>query len=274
MKFKAAIIQTNTPNDIAAARLQTSQLVTDAAKNGAQFIATPEGTNLLERNKTRFKEICPFENDKGEIEFYGDLARKNKVQLLIGSILLQTKEGKAYNRSCLFNAQGELIAQYDKIHLFDVDLGNGQELRESDNFRPGYKAIVAPTEYGEIGLSVCYDVRFAHLYRGLAQRGAQILTIPAAFTVPTGKAHWEVLLRARAIENGAYVIAPAQGGKHKDGRETYGHSMIINPWGEIIAHMNNDATGFAIAEIDLDQVHDARRKIPAWNLNRGFDFND
>lgn len=274
MKLKTAIIQTNTPNDINAAFEHVAQLIERAANDGAQFIATPEGTNLLERDREKFKASCPFEADGAALRGFAELAKKHKVHLLIGSALLQSDNGKAFNRSILFNPNGEIIAQYDKIHLFDVDLGKGQELRESNNFRAGDKAIIAETELAKVGLSICYDIRFPHLYRGLAQRGAQIITIPAAFTVPTGRAHWEILLRARAIETGAYIIAPAQGGLHKDGRETFGHSMIINPWGEIIAHIENDAPDFAIAEIDLNEVHEARRKIPAWNLNREFDFND
>lgn len=274
MKLKTAIIQTNTPNEINAAFENVAQLIDRAANEGAQFIATPEGTNLLERDREKFKAICPFETEEAALNGFAELAKKHKVHLLIGSALLQSDNGKAFNRSVLFNPNGEIISHYDKIHLFDVDLGNGQELRESNNFRAGDKAIIAHTKFAKIGLSICYDIRFPHLYRGLGQRGAQIITIPAAFTVPTGRAHWEILLRARAIETGAFIIAPAQGGKHKDGRETFGHSMIINPWGEIIAHIDNDEPNIAIAEIDLNETIEARRKIPAWNLNKDFDFND
>ena len=270
MKFNAAIIQTNTPNEPIEAFKQLEVLVRAAHRNGAQFIATPEGSNLLERDPEKFAQICP-KWGVGAYSQYSELAKELGIHLLIGSALFKIEGQKAVNRSLLFDNTGTLIAQYDKIHLFDVNLGNGMELMESKNYDAGNRAVLASTEFGKIGLSICYDVRFAALYRMLCQNGAQILTIPAAFTVPTGRAHWEVLLRARAIENSAYVIAPAQGGTHKDGRQTFGHSMIINPWGEIIAHIDSDEMGFAIAHIDLEQVSEARRKIPAWNLNKDFE---
>ena len=271
MKFNAAIIQTNTPNEPIGAFKQLEDLVRAAHKNGAQFIATPEGSNLLERDTEKFAQICPKWSAKAYSQ-YSELAKELGIHLLIGSALFKIEGQKAVNRSLLFDKTCALIAHYDKVHLFDVNLGNGMELMESKNYDAGNRAVLASTEFCKIGLSICYDVRFAALYRMLCQNGAQILTIPAAFTVPTGRAHWEVLLRARAIENSAYVIAPAQGGAHKDGRQTFGHSMIINPWGEIIAHIDNDETDFAIAQIDLEQVSEARRKIPAWNLNKDFEM--
>lgn len=272
IKFIAAIIQTNTPNDVSEAWSGLEELVRAAALRGANFIATPEGSNLLERDRENFKQICPNLSDG--FAQYSQLARELNIHLLIGSALFQQTGKKALNRSLFFAPNGELIAHYDKIHLFDVNLGMGQEARESDAYEAGEKAVLAKTEIGNFGLSICYDVRFAHLYRAICQKGAEILTIPASFTVPTGRAHWEVLLRARAIENGAYVIAPAQAGTHKDGRQTYGHSMIINPWGEIIAELNGKNTGFTLAEIDLDAVKVARQKIPAWGLNKSFDIYD
>lgn len=271
-KFTAAIIQTTTPNDVTAAFAELAGLVRAAAGAGAKFIATPEGSNLLERDREKFRQICP-KLDDGYAD-YAALARELGIYLSIGSALLQQAGKKAVNRSLLFTPNGDLIAHYDKIHLFDVNLGAGQEMRESDAYEAGERAVIAATELGKIGLSICYDVRFAALYRALAQKGAEILLIPAAFTAPTGKAHWEVLLRARAIENGAYVIAAAQAGTHLDGRKTFGNSMIINPWGEIIARLDGENTSFALAEIDLGQVKTARQKIPAWGLNKSFDFND
>lgn len=271
MKFNAAIIQTNTPNEPIEAFAQLADLVRAAHKKGAQFIATPEGSNLLERDPEKFAQTCPKWSSNAYSQ-YSELAKELGIVLLIGSALFKIEGQKAVNRSLLFDKNGALIAQYDKIHLFDVNLGNGMELMESKNYDAGKSAVLALTDFGKIGLSICYDVRFAALYRMLCQNGAQILTIPAAFTVPTGRAHWEILLRARAIENSAYVIAPAQGGTHKDGRQTFGHSMIINPWGEIIAHIDNDEAGFAIAQINLEEVDEARRKIPAWNLNKDFDL--
>lgn len=271
MKFNAAIIQTNTTNNPQSAFAQLADLARAAHANGAQFITTPEGSNILERDPEKFAQNCPLLGDDA-LQNYSDLAKELGVTLLIGSALMRRDNQKALNRSLLFNQNGELIAYYDKVHLFDVNLGNGLELMESKTYEAGARAVLADSDFGKIGMTICYDVRFAQLYRALSQKGAQILTIPAAFTVPTGKAHWEILLRARAIENGAFVFAPAQGGKHMDGRATYGHSMIINPWGEIIAHIDNDEIGFAIAQIDLDEVSQARRKIPAWNLNKDFEL--
>ena len=271
-KFTAAIIQTNTSNDPSQAWAELERLVRAAAGRGANFVATPEGSNLLERDREKFKQICPKLEDG--FSQYSELARELNIYLLIGSALFQQIGKKAVNRSLFFAPDGKLIAHYDKIHLFDVNLGMGQEARESDAYEAGETAVLANTEIGKFGLSICYDMRFAHLYRMLCQKGAEILTMPASFTVPTGKAHWEVLLRARAIENGAYVIAPAQAGLHADGRKTYGHSMIINPWGEIIAELDGKSTGFALAEINLDEVSAARKKIPAWGLNKSFDIYD
>ena len=178
-------------------------------------------------------------------------------------------DNRIANRSFLFSDTGEIVARYDKIHLFDVDLPTGESHRESDLVRPGEEAVVAETPWAIIGLSICYDLRFAYLYRDLAKAGASILTVPAAFTVPTGKAHWETLLRARAIETGSFVLAPAQCGEHEGGRQTYGHSLIIGPWGEVLADAGED-TGFIIAELDLSAVEKAREAIPALKHDRAY----
>ena len=273
MKFKAAIIQTNTPNDIYLARDELAELIKNAAFDGANLIATPEGCNILEREPNNFKKNVPKINSETDTLFYSNLAKELGIELLIGSFVFQIEGQKAVNRSHFFDKNGKLRAHYDKIHLFDVNLGNGLELQESKNYQAGDKVIIVQSDFAKIGLSICYDIRFAHLYRLLCQNGAQILSIPAAFTVPTGRAHWEILLRARAIENGAFVIAPAQCGTHKDGRQTYGNSMIINPWGEIIAHIKDDKPSYQIIDIDLDEVIEARKKIPAWNLNKNFDLS-
>lgn len=270
MVFNAAILQTCTPNNLADARQMLEPLIRSAAKAGANFIATPEGSNFLERDKTKFLAQCPFEDDVAATWWYGEIARELGIYLLIGSALLRRANSKAANRSLFYGPDGELIAQYDKIHLFDVNLGPGQELRESDNYDAGNKICVVKTAIGNFGLSICYDVRFAHLYRTMAQLGAQIMLVPAAFTVPTGSKHWEVLLRARAIETSSFIIAPAQAGLHQDARETYGHSMIISPWGEILAQISGNEVGYAIAQIDLNQAVEARMKIPSWNLNCEF----
>lgn len=264
-------MQTCTPNTINAAREQLEPLIRAAAKDGARLVATPEGSNLLERDGAKFALECPLEGDNS-FAWYSELARELEIYLLIGSALMRRPNSKAANRSLLYAPSGELIVSYDKIHLFDVNLGAGQELQESKTYLAGAHAICAETELGKIGLSICYDIRFPHLYRALAQNGAQILTIPAAFTVPTGQAHWEILLRARAIETGAFVIAPAQAGTHADGRQTYGHSMIIAPWGEILAQMDGHEIGYRIAQMDLTKSDEARRKIPAWQLNQGFEL--
>lgn len=269
-KFLAAIIQTNTANNIKQGFDELQSLVRAAAHEGAKLIVTPEGSNLLERDKEKFAHACPLENDPETLKQYSDLARELKIVLVIGSALFRRENDRAANRSLVFNEDGALIAQYDKIHLFDVNIGVGQESKESNTYRPGEEAVIAQTSLANIGLSICYDVRFSYLYRKLAQNGAHILTIPAAFTVPTGRAHWEVLLRARAIETSSYVIAAAQVGTHMDGRKTYGNSMIIAPWGEILVQLNDKDTGFAIAEIDLEKVKDVRSKIPAWGINQEF----
>jgi predicted amidohydrolase len=198
------------------------------------------------------------------------LARELGVWLLVGSALLRGDDGGAVNRSLLIDDGGAVSATYDKMHTFDVDLPTGEHIRESEAYRPGERAVVADTPWARLGLSICYDLRFPYLYRALAKAGAQILTVPAAFTRPTGEAHWEILLRARAIETGAFVLAPAQGGLHEDGRGTWGRSMIIGPWGEIIAAADDDAPGVVAATLDLDAVTRARHAIPALNNERAF----
>jgi predicted amidohydrolase len=194
------------------------------------------------------------------------------VFLLLGSTAVTADEGRVFNRSLMFDPNGKTSARYDKINLFDVTLGGTETYRESDGVAPGGQAVVVDGPMGaKIGLSICYDLRFADLYRALAVAGAEILTVPAAFTRPTGEAHWEVLLRARAIETGAFVLAPAQGGQHEDGRGTWGHSMIIDPWGAVVAQLDHDEPGVLIADLDLDRVAEARAKIPAWRGGRAFE---
>jgi deaminated glutathione amidase len=190
------------------------------------------------------------------------LAQGHGVTILIGSALVKREDGLFANRSMLVTPNGEVSATYDKIHMFDVDLPTGEKHRESSLYSPGDEAVVAEAPFGKLGLTVCYDVRFPHLYRDLARKGAEIITVPAAFTVPTGQAHWETLLRARAIENGCYVLAPAQGGAHEDGRATFGHSLAIAPWGEVIGRLDHDEPGVLFAELDLDAVAKARAAIP------------
>jgi deaminated glutathione amidase len=269
--MKVALIQSRTVARLDAARDKLAPLLERAAKSGAQLIATPEGTNILQRNRERFDEDGVFEDDPDALAWYSEQAKAYGVTLLVGSALFKRRAGKAANRSLLFGPDGALIETYDKIHLFDVNLGGGQEYGESANYAPGDRAVVADIAGGlKLGLSICYDVRFPHLYRDLAKAGAQIIAVPAAFTAPTGKAHWHTLLRARAIETGAYIIAPAQGGRHEDGRTTFGHSLVVDPWGEIFAELDHDEPGVLIANLKLDKVTEAREKIPALTHDRAY----
>jgi deaminated glutathione amidase len=268
--MKVALIQMRTVARLDAARDQLAPLLERAAKSGADLIATPEGTNILQRNRERFDEDALFEDDPATLDWYSAQAKHYGVTLLIGSALLRRRGAKATNRSLLFGPDGALIAQYDKIHLFDVNLGAGQEYGESAHYAPGDRAVVADIGSVKLGLSICYDVRFPHLYRDLAKAGAQIIAVPAAFTAPTGKAHWHTLLRARAIETGAYIIAPAQGGRHEDGRTTFGHSLIVDPWGEVFATLEHDEPGVLIASLKLEKVAEARSKIPSLTHDRAY----
>ncbi len=269
MIIKAAVIQTNAGPVIEDNLRQAEALIRAAAKEGATFICTPENTCRM-RAKPEDKWAASFEEkDHPAIPFFSNLAKSLSITINVGSISSIRVEGnKLANRSYLFDKSGVVVATYDKLHMFDVDLPNGDKYRESDTNRAGDKTTLANVDGMKIGLSVCYDVRFPQLYRKLAKEGAQILTIPAAFTVPTGQAHWEVLLRARAIENGAFVLAAAQGGVHEGGRATYGHSMIISPWGDILAQIQGDGPGFASAELDLELVEKARNSIPALTHDR------
>ena len=244
-------------------------LVAEAAQAGATFVSTPEMTTCLGRNAQRRSDAAAKDDNDPTIQAAAALASKHRLWLHLGSAAFASEGLKIFNRALVFSPEGSITARYDKIHLFDVDLG-AEKYRESDYIEWGGKAVIADLSGPKLGLSICYDLRFAPLYRRLAQAGAEILAVPAAFTRPTGEAHWEVLLRARAIETGSFVIAAAQGGTHEDGRTTWGHSMIIDPWGKILAQKADDAPGLIFAEIDLDQAAEARRKVPALNLNRAF----
>ncbi|GAB4517932.1 MAG: carbon-nitrogen hydrolase family protein [Amphiplicatus sp.] len=243
-------------------------LIAEAAGRGARFIATPEMTNVLDRDPDRMFADLPGEKDLEEIETFAEAARRHGVWLLIGSMAVRVGARRAANRGFLYAPDGSLAARYDKIHMFDVQLPDGETWRESSVYAPGEEAVVAQTPLAAFGLTICYDVRFARLYRTLAQAGAQVLCVPAAFTRQTGEAHWHALLRARAIENGAFVVAPAQGGRHEDGRATFGHSLIIGPWGEILAEAESDAPGVIVSEIDPRKSREARERIPSLGLER------
>jgi predicted amidohydrolase len=269
-EVRVALLQLRTPASQAAAFAQVEPLARRAAADGARFIATPEATNILERDRTKlFAALKTAETDPC-VQGLIALAAELKVWILIGSALVKREDGGAANRSMLIDPAGKVTATYDKIHMFDVDLPTGERARESEAYTPGAEAVVAETPFGTLGLSICYDIRFPYLYRALAKAGAAILTVPAAFTRPTGEAHWEILLRARAIETGAFVLAPAQGGRHEDGRGTWGRSMIIGPWGEVLAAASDDEPGVITANLDLAASAKARASIPALANERAF----
>jgi predicted amidohydrolase len=268
--LRVGLIQLRTPADQAAALAQAASLVREAAAKGAQLIATPEGTNLLQRNRAAlFEKIAAPEDDIAVLGLRG-LARELGVWLLIGSALVRRPDGRCANRSMLAGPDGEVAATYDKLHMFDVDLPTGERHRESSSYTPGERAVTASAAGAELGLTICYDLRFPKLHNALAHAGAEVLTVPSAFTRPTGERHWEVLLRARAIETGSFVLAPAQGGTHEDGRATWGHSMAVAPWGEVIALADHDEPAVVIADLDLAEVAKARQAIPVLRNERAF----
>ncbi|MEM9421148.1 MAG: carbon-nitrogen hydrolase family protein [Pseudomonadota bacterium] len=244
--------------------------IREAAREGATFIATPEMTNVVDRKPRRLFEHLPFADKLEEADHFAALSQELGVHLLIGSMAVALNKDfgarKMANRAHFFAPNGQ-TATYDKIHLFDVDLPTGESWKESATIEGGDEAVLVRTPFGGVGLSICYDVRFAHLYRTLAKAGADILAVPAAFTVPTGEAHWSTLLRARAIETGSFVVAPAQGGAHEDGRVTYGHSMVIDAWGRVVAEKPDDTPGVLLADVDLSLVRDVRARIPSLGLD-------
>jgi len=267
--MKVACIQMCSGRDVDRNIADASQQIRTAAAHGAGFILTPEMTNLLDENKQNlYAKVSPMDDDRA-VKAFAELAASLDIHLLIGSLALQSGDGKLVNRSILFLPDGSIGAWYDKIHMFDVDLGEGEFYRESANYNAGEKAVTTPLAWGTLGMSICYDVRFAHLYRQMAQGGAQFLSVPAAFTRPSGQAHWHVLLRARAIETGCFVFAPAQTGAHENGRQTFGHSLIISPWGEILAEAG-ETPEIIYADIDVQKVDEARGKIPALQHDRAF----
>lgn len=264
-KLRVAAVQLRCGIEPAANRAHALPFIREAATAGARFIATPENTYRLDRDRARALAAAGPEEGDGELLAWGRLAQEFGLWLLLGSAAITAGGGKVFNRSFMFTPDGKIAARYDKINLFDVTLGGGETYRESESVEGGARAVLtAGPMDAKIGLSICYDLRFAPLYTAYAKAGAEIITVPSAFTVPTGQAHWETLLRARAIETGAFFVAPAQGGRHEDGRATHGHSMIVDPWGNIVAKLDHDEPGFIVADLDLDQVVAARAKIPAW----------
>jgi len=270
MSFRAACVQLRSSDDVAENIRETVRLVREAAARGASFVATPENTTLMAPDGAAKLASSFDEATDPALPVFSALAGELKLWLLIGSLAIKVSDTKTANRSFLFAPDGRIAARYSKIHLFDVELASGEVYRESNTVAGGDQAVVAETAWGRVGLTVCYDVRFPHLYRQLAQKGAFLFTVPSAFTVPTGSAHWHVLLRARAIENGAFVVAPAQGGAHANGRKTYGHSLIVSPWGEVLAEAGTDP-GVIVADIDPALSKQAREKVP--NLQHDRDFS-
>lgn len=269
--LRVAAVQLRSGIEPTANRAHATPFLREAAAAGARLIATPECTVVLDRDRERMLATVGSEKTDPELAAWGRLAQELGVWLLLGSGSVDAGNGKVFNRSFLYTPDGKVAARYDKINLFDVTLGGSENYRESDTFEGGARAVLAagPMD-AKIGLTICYDVRFAPLYSALARAGAEIIAVPAAFTVPTGQAHWDTLLRARAIETAAFVIAPAQGGRHEDGRATWGHSMIVDPWGKVLAMLDHDEPGVIVADLDLEQVAAARGKIPAWAGGRDF----
>jgi predicted amidohydrolase len=270
---KVACVQLNAAREIAPNIAAASALIREARANGAQFVLTPENTSMIEPKRPLLLEKAKPETEHPGIAAFSSLAAELGTWLLIGSMQVKLDADTCANRSFLFDDRGRVVARYDKIHMFDVDLEGGESYRESSRFRPGERAVIADLPWGKVGLTVCYDLRFAYLYRALAQAGAGFLTVPSAFTIPTGRAHWETLLRARAIETGCFVFAPAQCGEHAEGRKTYGHSMIVSPWGEVIAEAGEE-TGVIYADVDPAKVEEARRMIPSLRHDRCFSDPD
>lgn len=268
-KLKLACVQLRSGENIQENIRDASALIREAAGKGASFIATPENTALMAADGGAKLQMSFAEKDDPALPVFTELANALNVWLLIGSLAIKVSDTKTANRSFLIGPDGHVLARYDKIHLFDVNLPSGETYRESNTVEAGREAVTASLPWGRVGLSVCYDLRFPHLYRTLAQAGAEILTVPSAFTETTGKAHWQVLLRARAIENTCFVVAPAQGGVHANGRRTYGHSLIVGPWGEILAEGGTDP-GIVAAEIDLQEIAEVRSRLPSLEHDRPF----
>lgn len=267
--FTAACLQTNSGLEIEPNIEAIRPMIHEARERGADFITMPENATMLDRKRRSMLPKACLEEDHPAIPIFAGMAAETGSWILAGSLTIRLTDEEVANRSFLFDASGEVVARYDKIHMFDVDLKSGERYRESSYVRSGREAVLAPTPWGLLGMTVCYDLRFAALYRALAQAGASFLTVPAAFTHFTGTAHWHVLLRARAIETGCFVIAPAQCGTHEDGRTTFGHSLIVAPWGEVLAD-GGDGVGVVTAEIDTDRIAEARGMVPSLEHDRNF----
>lgn len=270
--FRLACVQVNAGEDIGSNLANAEKFAREAADDGADLIAFPENVAFMAPDGKGVRENARPEDAHPALPRFRSLARDLERWLLVGSLHIAGVDpsGRVANRTYVLDDKGEIAATYDKLHMFDVELDGGESYRESATFRPGDKAVLARTPFGAIGLTVCYDVRFPYLYRALAHAGADLLAVPSAFTRTTGQAHWHTLLRARAIETGCYVFAPAQTGTHPRGRKTFGHSLIVNPWGEVIAD-GGEAPGFITADIDREMVRRIRKQVPSLTHDRGFD---
>jgi predicted amidohydrolase len=269
--FKAGMIQLRSGLTPAANTDAAVKLIGEAKSAGCNYVLTPEMTNIMAAKRAQLFGAVVEEEADTSLVILRELAHKLGIFVHIGSLAIKLSKERAANRSFLIDPKGEIVARYDKIHMFDVDLGNGESYRESNSYRPGESAVLADLPWGRMGLTVCYDLRFPALYRALAEAGATMLTIPSAFTRKTGEAgHWHVLVRARAVENGCFVFAAAQGGKHENGRETYGHSLIVDPWGRILAEGDSEPS-VVMAEIDPAEVAKARGRIPSLEHGRRFE---
>lgn len=272
MSHRIGLVQLRSGRDMARNLADASDLIRGAHARGAVFVTTPEMTNILEPDRPRLRSLVRFENEDESVARFATLAGELGIWLNIGSLALKGDGEKLLNRSLLLSPTGAIAARYDKIHLFDVDLATGETWRESHAYAGGSKSVLADTALGPLGMTICYDMRFPALYRSLAKSGAGFFTVPSAFTVPTGQAHWHVLLRARAIETGSFILAAAQGGCHESGRETYGHSLAVSPWGDVLAEGGTEPE-VLMADIDMREVADARRRIPALEHGRPFSLN-
>lgn len=267
--FKVALVQLTAEREFAPNIDKACRFVRRAREEGADLVTLPENTTMIEPVTVSALRKAETEDTHPGLDTFRTIASETGAWILIGSLSIKIADDRIANRSFLLDGSGEIVARYDKLHLFDVQLANGEAYRESDYVRPGDQAVLAPTPWGPLGMTVCYDIRFPNLYRELAQAGARYLAIPSAFTETTGKAHWHILNRARAIETGAYVISPAQWGEHAEGRRTYGHSLVVDPWGEVILD-GEKGEGLHIVEIDPAKVDQARARIPSLTHDRDY----
>ncbi|HYC05432.1 MAG TPA: carbon-nitrogen hydrolase family protein [Azospirillaceae bacterium] len=268
--LRAALVQVNAGTEIEPNLRIAGDHVRRARAGGAELVVLPENVSMMVHGRQRILERAKAEAEHPGVPFFRDLAAETGAWIMTGSLACLLEDGRVANRCFVVSPAGDIVARYDKIHMFDVDLAGGESYRESATYRPGERAVVAETPWGGLGLTVCYDVRFPHLFRALAKAGARIITVPAAFTVPTGRAHWHVLLRARAIETGCFVLAPAQTGTHDADRRTFGHALAVSPWGEVLADAGEEP-GVTLVDLDLTKVDEARGMVPALRHDRAFE---